>query len=117
MARNIIIDVLLGAAVVLTLASAVGVLVMRDVYQKVHFVTPVALIAPLLVGLAILVESGWAVNSSLIWLALAFFVVGGPFLSHATIRAARIRDNGDWRGGPDTAGESGHPGPGQVGHD
>jgi multisubunit Na+/H+ antiporter MnhG subunit len=101
MARNVIIDILLGAAVALTLGSAVGVLAMRDVYQKVHFVTPVALIAPLLVGLAILVESGWAVNSSLIWLALLFVVVGGPFLSHATIRAARIREHGDWRAGHD----------------
>jgi multisubunit Na+/H+ antiporter MnhG subunit len=105
MARNVIIDILLGAAVALTLASAVGVLAMHDVYQKVHFVTPLALIAPLLVGLAVLVASGWAVNSSLMWLALLFVVAGSPFLSHATIRAARIRDNGDWRAGAGPAGE------------
>jgi multisubunit Na+/H+ antiporter MnhG subunit len=107
MTRNVIIDVLLGAAVLVTLASAVGVLAMHDVYQKVHFVTPLALIAPLLVGLAVLVESGWTVNSSLIWLALLFVVAGSPFLSHATIRAARIRETGHWQagaapsGGPD----------------
>jgi multisubunit Na+/H+ antiporter MnhG subunit len=87
MPRNIVIDVLLTAAVLVVLASALGVLVMRDVYQKVHYVTPAALIAPLLIGLAILVESGWSVNSSLIWLALLFVVAGGPFLSHAMARS------------------------------
>jgi hypothetical protein len=26
-----------------------------------------------------------------------FLIVAGPFLTHATIRAARIRETGDWR--------------------
>jgi hypothetical protein len=26
-------------------------------------------------------------------------IVAGPFLTHATIRAARIRETGDWRPG------------------
>jgi multisubunit Na+/H+ antiporter MnhG subunit len=92
-------DVLLGLAVVLVLASSAGILVMRDTYQKLHFLTPLALIAPLLVGLAVLVRSGWSENSSETWLALLFVVIGGPFLTHATIRAARIREKGDWRPG------------------
>jgi multisubunit Na+/H+ antiporter MnhG subunit len=98
-ARGIVADVLLGLAVVLVLASSAGILVMRDTYQKLHFLTPLALIAPLLVGLAVLVRSGWSENSSETWLALLFVVIGGPFLTHATIRAARIREKGDWRPG------------------
>jgi multisubunit Na+/H+ antiporter MnhG subunit len=90
-------DVLLGLAVALVLASSVGILVMRDTYQKLHFLTPLALIAPLIVGLAVLVRSGWSENSSETWLALLFVVIGSPFLTHATIRAARIREKGDWR--------------------
>ena len=98
-AQAITADVLLGLAVVLVLASSAGILVMRDTYQKLHFLTPLALIAPLLVGLAVLVRSGWSENSSETWLALLFVVIGGPFLTHATIRAARIREKGDWRPG------------------
>ena len=98
-AQGIVADVLLGLAVVLVLASSAGILVMRDTYQKLHFLTPLALIAPLLVGLAVLVRSGWSENSSETWLALLFVVIGGPFLTHATIRAARIREKGDWRPG------------------
>ena len=97
--QAIVADVLLGLAVVLVLASSVGILVMRDTYQKLHFLTPLALIAPLTVGLAVLVRSGWSENSSETWLALLFVVIGSPFLTHATIRAARIREKGDWRPG------------------
>jgi multisubunit Na+/H+ antiporter MnhG subunit len=98
-AQAIVADVLLGLAVVLVLASSVGILVMRDTYQKLHFLTPLALIAPLVVGLAVLVRSGWSENSSETWLALLFVLIGSPFLTHATIRAARIREKGDWRPG------------------
>jgi multicomponent Na+:H+ antiporter subunit G len=97
--RSVLTDIFLALAVLLVLASCVGLLVMRDVYQRLHYVTPVALIAPLLLGLAVLAQSGWSESSSLTWLALLFMIVAGPFLTHATIRAARIRETGDWRPG------------------
>ena len=31
------------------------------------------------------------------FLALFFMILAGPFLSHATIRAIRVRETGDWR--------------------
>jgi multisubunit Na+/H+ antiporter MnhG subunit len=97
-AREIIADALLGLAVAIVLASSVGILVMRDVYQKLHYVTPAALVAPFVVGLAVLAQSGLTEDTAQTGLALVFIMIGGPFLSHATIRAARIRDTGDWRG-------------------
>jgi multisubunit Na+/H+ antiporter MnhG subunit len=98
-ARDVLADVLLGVAVAIVLASTVGLLVMRDVYQKLHFVTPIALVAPVIVGLAVLAQSGLTENTAQTGLALVFIVIAGPFLSHATIRAARIREKGDWRPG------------------
>jgi multisubunit Na+/H+ antiporter MnhG subunit len=89
---DIAADVFLALAVLVVLASAAGLLVMRDVYQKLHFVTPAALVAPVLVGVAVLIESGSSANSSLTWLAVLFVVISAPYLSHATIRAARIRE-------------------------
>lgn len=97
MIRNVSVDVILAVAVALVLAAAVGLLAMRDTYQRVHYLTPLALIAPILLGLAVLVQSGYSMSSSLTWLALLFVVITGPFLSHATIRAIRIRETGDWR--------------------
>lgn len=97
MARTIIADVLLGAAAVVVLISSVGVLVMRNAYRKLHYVTPAAIVAPVFVLLAVLAQSGWSINSLMTLLALVFIIIASPVLSHATIRAARIRDAGDWR--------------------
>jgi multisubunit Na+/H+ antiporter MnhG subunit len=99
MARDIVTDVLLGLAVAVVISASVGVLVMRDPYQKLHFVTPAALIAPVLVTLAVLVRMGLSENTGETCLALLFMVAAGPFLSHATVRAIRVREKGDWRPG------------------
>lgn len=95
--RDVAADVLLGLAVSVVLISSLGVLVMRDVYQKPHLVTPISLIAPALVAVAVLVQQGYSENTVETWLALLFLFVAGPFLTHATIRAARIRETEDWR--------------------
>ena len=95
--KDIVSDILLGLAVLIVAGASVGVLVMRDPYQKLHFVTPAALVAPVLVALAILVQVGVFENAGETFLALLFMVIAGPFLSHATIRAIRVREKGDWR--------------------
>lgn len=95
--KDIVSDILLGLAVLIVVGGSLGVLLMRDAYQKLHFVTPVALVAPLLVALAILAQVGAYENTGETFLALLFMVIGGPFLSHATMRAIRVREKGDWR--------------------
>lgn len=95
--KDVFSDILLGLAVAIVVASAVGVLTMRDAYQKLHFVTPAAMVAPLLVALAIMVQHGVYENTGESFLALGFMVITSPFVSHATIRAIRVREKGDWR--------------------
>ena len=99
MIREVFADVLLGLAAAIVLASSLGILLMRGVYRKLHFVTPVALVAPVLVAVAVFVQEGLDENTGETLLALMFLVIAGPFLTHATIRAARIREKGDWRPG------------------
>jgi multisubunit Na+/H+ antiporter MnhG subunit len=106
-ARAITVDVLLCLAAAIVLASSLGLLVMRGVYRKLHYVTPVALVAPVIVGVAVGVQSGLSIITAQTWLTLLLIAIAGPVLAHATIRAARIREKGDWRlrtgrdGGPD----------------
>ena len=97
MIRDVVIDVLLGLAVLTVAAAALGVAVMPDAYARLHYVTPAAIVAPVLVTLAIFVREGLDENTGETVLALFFMVVAAPFLSHATIRAMRVRDRGDWR--------------------
>ncbi len=80
MARDIVADILLAMAVAVVIGASLGVLVMRDPYQKLHFVTPAALVAPALVALAVLVQMGLYENTGETWLALLFMVIAGPFL-------------------------------------
>jgi multisubunit Na+/H+ antiporter MnhG subunit len=101
-AQDIVSDILLGLAVLIVAGASIGVLLMRDAYQKLHFVTPAALVAPTLVALAVLAQVGVYENAGETFLALLFLVIAGPFLSHATIRAIRVREKGDWR--PDEGG-------------
>jgi multisubunit Na+/H+ antiporter MnhG subunit len=97
MIKDVFSDILLGSAVLIVVGASLGVLVMRDAYQKLHFVTPAALVAPFLVALAVLVQMGAYENTGETFLALFFLVIAGPFVSHATIRAIRVREKGDWR--------------------
>jgi multisubunit Na+/H+ antiporter MnhG subunit len=110
MVRDVCADVLLGLAVAVVCGASLGVLLMRDAYQKLHFVTPAALVAPTLVALAVLVQMGLYENTGETCLALLFMVVAGPYLSHATMRAIRVREKGDWRAGTDAAAAGKEPG-------
>jgi monovalent cation/proton antiporter MnhG/PhaG subunit len=95
--RDVVVDVLLGLAVLTVAAAALGVAVMPDAYARLHYVTPAAIVAPVFVTLAIFVREGLDENTGETIVALFFMIVAAPFLSHATIRAMRVRDHGDWR--------------------
>jgi multicomponent Na+:H+ antiporter subunit G len=96
--REIATDVLLGLAVLTVAASSAGLMIMPSAYSRLHYVTPAAVVAPVFVTLAIFVREGLDVNTGETVLMLAFMVFAAPYLSHATIRAIRVRDSGDWRG-------------------
>jgi multisubunit Na+/H+ antiporter MnhG subunit len=98
MFREIVTDVLLGLAVLTVAASSVGLMIMPSAYAKLHYVAPAAVVAPVFVTLAIFAREGLDVSTGETVLMLVFMLFAAPYLSHATIRAIRVRDSGDWRG-------------------
>jgi multisubunit Na+/H+ antiporter MnhG subunit len=100
MVRQVITDVLLSMAVLTVAASALGIAIMPDAYARLHYVTPAAVVAPVLVALAVFVTEGLDENTGETVLALVLMIAAAPFLSHATIRAIRVREHGDWRVSP-----------------
>jgi multisubunit Na+/H+ antiporter MnhG subunit len=104
--RQVIADGLLALAVLVVAASALGVLTMPNAYAKLHYITPAAVVAPVLTALAIFVQEGLDENTGEMCVALVFMMVAGPFLSHATIRAIRVREHGDWRLKPAESGRT-----------
>jgi multisubunit Na+/H+ antiporter MnhG subunit len=87
--REIITDVLLALAVLTVAAAALGVAIMPDAAAKLHYVTPAAVVAPILVALAVFVTEGLNENTGETVLAALVMIAMSPFLSHATIRAIR----------------------------
>lgn len=101
-----LVYVLLAVGVGLELLAVAGVVLMRDVYQRLHYLAPSALGA-VPIAAAIWVHQG----ASLIALKsvlLAMVLLGGsPLLAHAIARSARIAEHGDWRRRPGEEVETG----------
>ena len=97
MIRDVVVDGLLGLAVLTVAAAALGVAVMPDAYARLHYVTPAAIVAPVFSSRPSLTKIASVTNTGETIVALFFMIVAAPFLSHATIRAMRVRDSGDWR--------------------
>ena len=95
--RDLAVTALLVLAVAVTLVSCAGVLLMRDSYDRLHYTAPAAVIPPVAIAAAVVLEerlSAAGIKALLIALVL---IVTNPVLGHATARAARIRQYGQWR--------------------
>jgi multisubunit Na+/H+ antiporter MnhG subunit len=81
-----------GLGVIATL----GVVVMRDWQDRVHY-TGLSCLGVVLVGLAVLVRESFSVigDKALVTALLMLFV--GPIASHVILRSGRERTLGDWR--------------------
>ena len=95
-ARYVIAYVLLGSGVALELVAALGLVAMRDLYDRLHYIGP-AVVGALLVAAAVLVYQGPSQIALEATLVALIVLVISPALTHGTARAARISEHGDWR--------------------
>jgi len=95
-ARDVIAYVLLASGVALEVLAALGLVVMRSVYDRLHFVGP-ATLGALLVAAAVWVYRGPSLIALEAGLVALIVLVISPALAHGTARAARIAEHGDWR--------------------
>lgn len=93
---DVVAYVLLGVGVAAVLLSCIGVLVMPNVFDKLHFTSPGTTIGPLAIALAVVVEEGWSASSLKAMLVFVLLAITNPVVTHATARAARIRQFGHW---------------------
>lgn len=94
--RELAVAALLVAGVAAALLSCLGVLVMGNAYDRLHFTAPAATLAPALLAAAIVLEEGLSAVGVKALLVALVLVATNPVLSHATARAARIRQFGHW---------------------
>lgn len=87
---------LLVLGVGIELACCIGVLVMRGVYDKLHYNAPATTLGAFAIAVAVVLRTPlvqFGIKALLVALAL---LVTNPVLSHATARAAHIRRFGAW---------------------
>jgi monovalent cation/proton antiporter MnhG/PhaG subunit len=99
--KQIVIDVLLSIGVLVQLLSCIGVLFMPNLMDRLHFLSPATSVGPWFVAAAIVIEEAFAHQGIFAVIVAGFLLLFGPVLTHATARAARIRQRGDWRVQPD----------------
>jgi len=94
--RELAVLVLLAFGVAVTLLSCLGVLVMRDPYDRLHYTGPAAVLAPVAIAAAVVLEERLSAAGIKAVLVALVLVATNPVLGHATARAARIREHGHW---------------------
>ena len=94
--RAVVAVILLIAGGLLELIAVLGICVMRDAYDRLHYVG-VAGFGALLIGLAVLVRESFSLVGDKAVLVGVILVLSGPILVQTTARSLLIRELGDWR--------------------
>ena len=98
--QRVVVDVLLGAGVAVELVCCVGVVVMDDVFDRMHYLAPAATVGPACIAGAIVVAEPFSQFGVKALIAASLVVIMGPVLTHATARALRVRQFEHWEALP-----------------
>jgi monovalent cation/proton antiporter MnhG/PhaG subunit len=103
---DILVTVLLILGVGIELVCCLGVLVMRGVYDRLHYTGP-ASFGAVLIAAAVVIREGVLsqIGAKAVLIAVVLLVVS-PALVHATARAARLRERGELQAQPNEVEES-----------
>ncbi len=94
--RHIAVNVFLWLGVALVLVSCLGVLAFENVYDRLHFTSPLTLGA-ICIAIAVVIHEDFSLVGNKAILIALFLLLASPVLTHATGRAARRAERGDWR--------------------
>lgn len=93
-ASEVSIAALLAAGVLVELLCCLGLVVMRNAFDRLHYLGPAATLGPILIAAAVLVNHSSTQACVKVVLLVGLFMLINPVLTHATARAARIRETG-----------------------
>ncbi len=97
---DIAVVVCLGVCVVTTLICCLGIIVLEDFFDRLHYLAPVTTISSFALLMAVVIKDGWgqaAIKTILVFMVLLLI---NAVLTHATARAARVREFGHWTAQP-----------------
>jgi monovalent cation/proton antiporter MnhG/PhaG subunit len=93
---QLLIDVLLGIGVVCSVLSCFAVLLMKDLYERLHYLSPPATVSIICFTAAVIVDKHLSQAGIKALLIMVVLLLMNAVLTHATARAARVRQFGRW---------------------
>ncbi len=97
---SVLSAVLLAIGCAAVLLTAVGVLVSRNVYQRLHYLAPAATVGVVAIAAAVVLREPLGQAGIKAVIAAVILLVVNPILTHATARAARVHQRGHWEEEP-----------------
>ncbi len=95
--KTIAIDVLVASAVLITLVSVLGMLRMRDPYQRMHYISPPASLGAMFITAAIFLQQGLKPESFKALFTTLVLIGMNTIVTHAAARAFRIAETKKWQ--------------------
>ncbi|HWG48686.1 MAG TPA: monovalent cation/H(+) antiporter subunit G [Candidatus Acidoferrales bacterium] len=93
---QILIDVLLGIGVFSAVVSSVALLFMKDLYERLHYLSGPATLTIICFTAAVIADKHLSQAGIKALLIMVVLLAMNAVLTHATARAARIRQFGRW---------------------
>ncbi|MEU4672363.1 monovalent cation/H(+) antiporter subunit G [Amycolatopsis sp. NPDC023774] len=88
---TVVAQVLVFAGVGVVLLSAAGVVRARDLFTRLHLLSPVTTLGAPLIGAGLVLANGWHLGSGAIVAVVVLLAVTGPVLQSATARVEARR--------------------------
>ncbi|MFL5734863.1 MAG: monovalent cation/H(+) antiporter subunit G [Chloroflexia bacterium] len=92
--RDVMVWVLLAVGVAAALVACLGMLVMPNFYARLHYVGLASVPAALALAAGVAVSSGMSPATTKAIIAAVVVAIGSPAITHATARAALVREHG-----------------------
>jgi multicomponent Na+:H+ antiporter subunit G len=90
--RHDIEALLLFAGIAVELLCCLGVMRMRSVYDRLHYLAPASFVGPLLIALALVIKFQSLLMALKALTILAVLSLTGPVVTRVLARAARVRE-------------------------
>jgi len=96
-AATLAVEVLVWVVVITCLLCCLGLVAMKDFFERLHYMATVSTVATMALLAAVVIEQGWGQAAIKVSLIVVVLLLMNAVLTHATARAARVRDLGHWQ--------------------
>lgn len=95
--QDVAASALLLVGIAIELFCCLGLVFMANAFDRLHFTGPATALGPICIAAAVVLEEALSTAGIKAILIAAVLLVGGPVLTHAIGRAARVRQLGQWQ--------------------